>query len=93
LLYTIYIFDEKKAPKKGSVTIEKTTAGGGGGLWKLIQYIFFLHDAKLHSAIDVCLENGDRVYVTEGLARVADVEESLVVVACELGEPGHQLVY
>jgi len=92
LLYTIYIFDEKKAPKKGSVTIEKTTAGGGG-LWKLIQYIFFLHDAKLHSAIDVCLENGDRVDVAEGLARVADVEESLVVVARELGEPGHQLVY
>ena len=47
-----------------------------------------------HAAVDVrAVEDRDGVPVAEAVARVAHVEEGLVVVGGELGQPRHQLLH
>ena len=50
--------------------------------------------SKSHAAVDLgTVKDGDGVPVAEAVAGVADVEEGLVVVRGQLGQPRHQLLH
>ena len=53
-----------------------------------------LPPSQSHAAVDLgTVKDGDGVPVAEAVAGVADVEEGLVVVRGQLGQPRHQLLH